>query len=57
MTVFWPGMSKDIDEIVSSYEKCMKYYDFSQPQSGKDIYDRETTPMTTMGQCKTQCHH
>ena len=32
-------------------------YDFSEPQSGKDIYDRETTPMTTMGQWKTQCHH
>ena len=25
-------------------------YDFSEPQSGKDIYDRETIPMTTMGQ-------
>ena len=25
-------------------------YDFSEPPSGKDIYDRETTPMTTMGQ-------
>ena len=25
MAVFWPGMTKDIEEMVSSCEKCMKY--------------------------------
>ena len=25
MTVFWSGMTKDIEEMVSSCEKCMKY--------------------------------
>lgn len=25
MTVFWPGMTKDVEEMVSSCEKCMKY--------------------------------
>ena len=25
MTVFWPGMTKHIEEMVSSCEKCMKY--------------------------------
>ena len=31
MTVFWPGMTKDIEEMVSMCKECMKYRS-SQPK-------------------------
>ena len=42
MTVFWPGMTKD-DEIVSSCEKCMKYYS-KQPKEPMQTCDVTLLP-------------
>ena len=39
MTVFWPGMTKDIKEMVSSCEKCMKYQSKQpkEPMQTRDV--------------------
>ena len=47
MTVFWPGMTKDIDEIVSSCEKCMKYQS-KQPKETMQTCDVTLLPQRTV---------
>ena len=39
MTVFWSGMTKDIEEMVSSCVKCMKYQskEPKEPMKTRDV--------------------
>ena len=39
MTVFWSGMTKDIEEMVSSCGKCMKYQSkqLKEPMKTRDV--------------------
>lgn len=39
MTIFWPGVTKDIEEMVSSCDKCMKYQSNQpkEPMQSRDI--------------------
>jgi len=39
MTVCWPGMTKDIEEMVSSCEKYMKYHNKQpkEPMQTRDV--------------------
>ena len=47
MTVFWPGMTKDIKEMVSSCEKCMKYQS-KQPKEPMQTRDVPLLPWQTV---------
>ena len=47
MTVFWPGMTKDIKEMVSSCEKCMKYQS-KQPKEPMQTRDVPLLPLQTV---------
>ena len=46
MTVFWPDMTKDIEELVSSCEKCMKYQS-KQPKEPMQTRDVPFLPCQT----------
>jgi len=51
MTVFWPGMTKDIEEMVSSCEKCMTYKS-KQPKEPLPPHANTRYPTITMaGSC------
>ena len=47
MTVFWPGMTKDIEEMVSSCETCMKYQS-KQPKEPMQTRDVPLLPWQTV---------
>ena len=47
VTVFWPGMTKDIEELVSSCEKCMKYQS-KQPKEPMQTRDVPFLPWQTV---------
>ena len=47
ITVFWPGMTKDIDEMVSNCEKCMKYQS-KQPKKPMQTCDVTLLPWQTV---------
>ena len=47
MTVFWSGMTKDIEEMVSSCGKCMKYQS-KQPKEPMKTRDVPLLPWQTV---------